>query len=142
MNTLYGLLVSSNPPASDSWYYKRYDAVTTTDKANRLIAAITTGVHAARLALYVSKVCNIVLSSVYGSEIQKLDPNNTYVAVTRPTDSDHSASAYCMFDLVQPLSAYRDILSYLDDDITAQLDKQSWPELMGAGCLQLLRECV
>lgn len=142
MNTLYSLLIHRNPPASDSWYYKRTEAITLTDKASALIDAITVGVPDARLALYVSKVCNIVLSTVFGAEIQKLDDNNTYVAVTRPPNTSHTDESLCMHDLVQPLSAYRDILSYLDDDITAQLDRQSWPELMGAACLQLLREYV
>lgn len=141
MNKLYSLLLQDNTvPAEYSWYAKRTEAVDTNERAEQLIAFITQDIPVARLALYASILCNLVLFTQYGAEIKALDPNNTYFSVTRDPDAGHSDTDYGMQDLIKPASAYKGLVQYLEDDISERLDTNSWFDLMGAACLQLLRE--
>lgn len=143
MNKLYSLLIGTvTVPAEYAWYSKRTEEIPVTEKMSKIIELIITDVPVARLALYVSTVCNLVLSTQYGAEIKKLDPNNTYFPVTRWPDADHSDTNYGMADLIQPIDKYRGLMSYLAKDISDRLDSNSWFDLMGAACLQLLREII
>jgi hypothetical protein len=45
-----------------------------------------------------------------------------------------------MHDLIQPIKSYKPILGRIDDDIRNTLDEESWLDMMGAACLQMLRE--
>lgn len=141
MNTLYGLLMQDKAiPESFSWFGKNAEAPISTERCDALIGIILKGVPDNRRSMYVSALCNLVLNTQYGAEIQKLDPNNTYVRVTRPKDSVHSDPKYCIHDLIQSIQAYKDIRLYLQDDIVDRLDTNSWFDMMGAACLQILRE--
>ena len=141
MNRLYGLLMQDKSiPESFSWFGKNAETPVSTERCDALIKSILKGVPDDRRVLYVSALCNLVLNTQYGSEIQKLDPNNTYVRVTRPKDSTHSDPRYCIYDLIRPIQAYQDILLYLQNDIVDRLDTNSWFDMMGAACLQILRE--
>ena len=141
MNTLYGLLMQDKAiPESFSWFGKSTIVPLANERVNPLIAIVLKGVPENRRALYVSALCNLVLNTQYGAEIQKLDPDNTYVRVTRPKDSTHTDPNYCIHDLIQPIQAYKDIRLYLQDDIVDRLDTNSWFDMMGAACLQILRE--
>ena len=141
MNKLYSLLLQNKTiPSEYSWYAKRTENITTNERARQLISLITSGVPVARLALYVSVLCNAVLLTQYGAEIKKLDPNNTYFPVERDPDAVHSNTDYGMQDLIKPASEYKSLLMYLATDISDRLDSNSWFDIMGAACLQLLRE--
>ena len=141
MNILFGLLNKGiEIPDSYSWYAKRTESVPLSDKTINILDIITIGVPDSKLALYAAVLCNLVMKTQYGPEIAKLDPNNTYVPVTRPPDTAHSSKNYCMHDLIQPIAKYRPVKVYLDRDILDTLDDNSWFDLMGAACLQLLRE--
>lgn len=141
MNTLYGLLMQGKDvPESFSWFGKTAAAPLSTERCSALIAIVLKGVPDTRRVMYVAMLCNLVLNTQYGAEIQKLDPNNTYVKVTRPKTATHSDPVYCVHDLIQPIHAYKDIRLYLQDDITERLDTNSWFDMMGAACLQILRE--
>lgn len=143
MNKLWSLLMLHYEiPASFSWFGKHTSPVIFSDSSRELVGLITKGVPDSRRALYVATLCNLVLNTQYSKEIVQLDPNNTYVQVTRPKDSTHSDPRYCMHDLIQPIQAYKEIKLHLQDDILARLDTNSWLDMMGAACLQLLRDAV
>ena len=143
MNKLYGLLLSKYPNAvvtNPAWYIKRTTAGRTTTKIQAITDILLSDVPEERSAMFVSVVCYMVLMTQFGKEIQQLDPNNSYVPVVRKSDADNSDQAYCMHDLIKPASSYSGVRSYLDTDITDRLDSNSWLDLMGAACLQILRE--
>ena len=143
MNKLFRLLMKGvEIPDSFSWYAKNIDSepLVLTDRMTNIINILTTGVPDNRLAMYAAVVCNLAMRTQYGEEIKALDPNNTYVPVTRYPDATHSDADYCMNDLIQPMAAYKKLSQYLSDDIIERLDTYSWFDMMGAGCLQLLRE--
>ena len=143
MNKLYSLLMgNAYVPEEYSWYSKRTEEITVTERMAEIIAIMITDVPVARLALYVSTLCNLVLNTQYGAEIKALDPNNTYFPVTRYPDAEHSNTDYGMADLIQPVSAYTGLLRYLADDISDRLDTNSWLDIMGAASLQLLRDIL
>ena len=142
MNKLFSMLMQGYVIPADSWYYKKTSFVPASSRSAEIVAILMTGVPEARKAMYAAVLCNLALLTQYGEEIKKLDPNNTYVEVTRPTSASHSMSAYCMHDLIQPARVYKALVKYLGDDIMETLDTNSWIDLMGAGCLQLLREAL
>lgn len=141
MNKLFSILMFNYEiPASFSWFNKTTSAISLSNRSKTLVGIITKGVPDSRRVLYVAVLCNLVLNTQYGAEIKQLDPNNTYVRVSRPSESEHSDPKYCMHDLIQPIQAYKDVRLYLQEDIVSRLDQSSWFDLMGAACLQLLRE--
>ena len=143
MNKLFSLLMLHyEVPESFSWFGKATSPVMFSDNSRALVGLITKGIPDSRRVLYVATLCNLVLNTQYGKEINQLDSNNTYVRVTRPKDATHSDPRYCMHDLIQPIQAYKDIKLYLQEDILARLDTNSWLDVMGAACLQLLRDSV
>ena len=88
-------------------------------------------------------LCHVVMLTQYGPQIKKLDPHNTYfIPLTRPFGSDHSDPKYCVHDLIKPVQNYNEIVTMLNDDIVATLNRDSWFDMMGAACLQLLREAA
>lgn len=142
MNKLFSLLMQGYTiPDSFAWYAKRTDAIPTNNTITDLVGSIMLGIPDNRRALYAAALCNLVMMTQYGPDIKKLDPYNTYfVPVVRPNDSDHSDPDYCIHDLIQPIYSYRPIIMLLEQDIVDTLNDNSWFELMGAACLQLLRE--
>lgn len=141
MNKLYSLLTQNiSVPDEYSWYAKRTSIIAPTSKALKLIRIVVNNVPVARLALYVSVLCNLVLCTQYAKEISKLDPANTYFPVTRDPNQAHSDTEYGITDLIQPIDTYKNIIPLLDPDIRDTLDTDSWFDMMGAACLQILRE--
>ena len=144
MNKLFSLLMQGNEiPDSFAWYAKRTDSVPTSDRITALVGFIMTDVPVARMALYAAMLCHVVMMTQYGPQIKKLDPHNTYfIPLTRPFGSDHSDPKYCVHDLIKPVQTYNEIVTMLNDDIVATLNRDSWFDMMGAACLQLLREAA
>jgi hypothetical protein len=141
MNKLFNILMRGcSIPLSFSWYAKRSEVVPATERVLELVDIVMTGVPLERRAMVASQLCNLVLYTQYGPEIKKLDPNNTYVPVTRDPNVAHTEPTYCMHDLIQPIKSYKPILGRIDDDIRNTLDEESWLDMMGAACLQMLRE--
>ena len=141
MNTLYGILTWNTTPSSDYEYYvKRTDNVLVSNRQLEIRNILMTGVPTGAEAFFASVICYMVRYTNYGKEIQQRDANNTYAPVTRPPDANHSNSAYSFQALVQPASAYAQLVKYLDNDIDSTMNKDSFLDWMGAGCLQLLRE--
>lgn len=147
MNKLFSLLMQGNEiPDSFAWYAKRTDSVPTSDRITKLVGFIMSSIteeQANRRALYAAMLCHVVMMTQYGPQIKKLDPHNTYfIPLTRPFGSDHSDSKYCVHDLIKPVQTYNEIVTMLNDDIVAMLNRDSWFDMMGAACLQLLREAA
>ena len=141
MNTLYSILLrDAQVPANYAWYAKRTELVPISQRMDDIVDIVLTGVPTEKLAMFISYVCNIVLTTQYGAEISKLDPANTYINVSRPPTADHSDPDYCLYTLIQPADSYAELPRFLAEDIRAVLDQNSWFDLMGAACLQLLRE--
>ena len=147
MNKLFSLLMQGNEiPDSFAWYAKRTDSVPTSNRITKLVGFIMSSIteeQANRRALYAAMLCHVVMMTQYGPQIKKLDPHNTYfIPLTRPFGSDHSDPKYCVHDLIKPVQTYNEIVTMLNDDIAATLNRDSWFDLMGAACLQLLREAA
>ena len=147
MNKLFSLLMQGNEiPDSFAWYAKRTDSVPTSDRITKLVGFIMSSIteeQANRRALYAAMLCHVVMMTQYGPQIKKLDPHNTYfIPLTRPFGSDHSDPKYCVHDLIKPVQTYNEIVTMLNDDIAATLNRDSWFDMMGAACLQLLREAA
>ena len=142
MNKLFSLLIQDAEIPSDfTWYAKRTSIVPTSNKIQDLVDLIMQSVPDARVALYAAMLCHVVMLTQYGPQIKKLDPLNTYfIPVTRPIGSDHSDPKYGVHDLILPAQSYSELLKMLEDDIAETLNRDSWFDLMGAACLQLLRE--
>ena len=138
MNLLYSIL--SGKPYAGGWFDKKTTSYLPTSRSKALRAIMIRGVQDAQLPMFASVVCDLVRMSTYGTEIIGLDANNTYQPAERPADAKHDDASYCFNKLVKPASELREIRIYLDDDIEDRLNPESWVELMGAGCLQLLRE--
>ena len=141
MNTLYSILLrDTSIPSAYAWYTKRTETIHNSQRMDDIVDIILTDVPADKIAMFISYLCYIVLTTQYGTEIKTLDPANTYMEVSRPTSADHSDQRFCLHDLIKPASTYSELLQYLAEDIRAVLDQNSWFDLMGAACLQLLRE--
>lgn len=144
MNKLFSLLMQGNViPDSFAWYAKRTDSIPTSDRITALVGFIMSDVPVERMSLYAAMLCHVVMLTQYGPQIKKLDPHNTYfIPLTRPFGSDHSDPKYCVHDLIKPVESYSNIVTMLNDDIVATLNRSSWFDMMGAACLQLLREAA
>ena len=145
MNKLFSLLIQDAEIPSDfTWYAKRTSIVPTSERISSLVDIIMSSItseNADRRALYAAMLCHVVMLTQYGPQIKKLDPLNTYfIPVTRPIGSDHSDPKYGVHDLILPAQSYSEILKMLEDDISETLNRDSWFDIMGAACLQLLRE--
>ena len=138
MNKLYSILIGTTPVSG--WYFKRSSLYMITDRINEIRAILLQDVPEEKLPMFVCALCALVRLSTFGNEILALDANNTYQDITRPADAEHNDAAYCIHDLIKPASAFSTLRRYLADDISTRLNYESWIELMGAGCLQLLRE--
>ena len=139
MNKLFSLLLRGNN-AETGWYYKKTAFIPMTQKALSIVNIMMADVPISRASMYAAALCQVALNTQYGAEIKKLDPNNTYAPVVRPPACAHSDPEYCAHDLIKPLDAYKDLLLFLQEDIADTLDTNSWFDMIGAGCLQLLRE--
>ena len=144
MNKLFSLLMQGYEIPDDfSWYAKHTDAIPTTDRILEIVDTIMIGVPNNRRALYAAMLCHVVMLTQYGPQIKKLDPHNTYfIPLTRPFGSDHSDPKYCVHDLIKPIDSYKQLVTYINQDILDTLNRSSWFDIMGAACLQLLREAA
>ena len=138
MNLLYSILIGT--PHYSGWYDKAMTSFLPTDRMLAIRSILIQDVPEEKLPMFACVICDLVRLSTYGSEIIALDPNNTYQPTTRPSSAKHANPDYCFYQLVKPAAAFRSLCAYLDQDIDSRLNKESWIELMGAGCLQMLRE--
>ena len=141
MNTLYGILTWGTSGSSDyAFYDKRHDMIVPTNKMLAIRDVVMAGIPDDKKRMFAAFLCDIVRYTNFGSEIHQLDSNNTYVPISRPHDADHSDDKYCLHGLIKPVTAYRPLVRYLDDDIAGRMIKAQFTDWMGAACLQLLRE--
>lgn len=141
MNTLYGILTWNTTPSSGYEYYvKRTDNLLINNKQQAIREVMLTGVPEGAEAFFAAVICDLVRYTNYGAEILRLDSNNTYTQQVRPPDANHSDPAYSFQALIQPVDVYKQLGKYLDDDLTATMNKESFLDWMAAGALQLLRE--
>lgn len=138
MNKLYSILVGNMEVSG--WYFKRQTPLLITDRMQEIRSVLLQDVPSEKLPMFICVLCDLVRMSAFGTEILALDNNNTYQETVRPVDVDHSDTSYCVYDVIKPATVYSKLRRYLDEDITSRLNAESWIELMGAGCLQLLRE--
>ena len=140
MNILYSFLMNGATPDPDyAWYAKQTDSVLHTTRSNKILEILTQDI-AKELPMFAAQVCYMVLYTQFGDQIRKLDSNNTYFDPGRPSDKAHNDTRYCIYRLIKPAEAYRQLRNYLDEDIADETDFSSWLSLMAAGCLQILRE--
>ena len=143
INKLYGVLLGmavEDVPAAYSWYIKKFTTVATSEKVQNILKVLLKTVPLDKRVVFACLVCNAILSTVFGPEIKKLDPVNTYIPVKRPPDSEDSDNNFCLVSMTEPASAYKALLQYLDPDIKEKLTAPTWIEYIAAGCLQILRE--
>jgi len=141
MNTLYGILTwGTSGSEAYSFYDKRHDMVMPTNKMLAIRDIIMTGIPDDKKRMFAAFLCDIVRYSNFGSDILQLDDNNTYVAITRPPNTEHSDARYCLHGLIKPVIAYKQLRRYLDTDIEGRMVQAAFTDWMGAACLQLLRE--
>lgn len=140
INKLYGVLLGTSAvPASYEWYKKKFTVCTTNDKINNILAILCLTVPEARRAVFACLICNAVLHTIFGKEIEALDPVNTYVPVKRPTE-DNDDQDFCLFQMIGNSQSYQALKQYLDDDIKEKLVAPTFVDYIAAGCLQILRE--
>ena len=142
MNLLYAILMRGTQASGDYvWYHKESIGYIPTERMQAIRDILMQGVGDA-LPMVACQVCAMVLYTQFGTEIKALDSNNTYTDVTRPPDKTHDDPAYCMYNLIKPADAYKQLRRYLDEDIVSRADLTSWLDIMAAGCLQMLREAT
>lgn len=141
INKLYGILHGAVSAAGAyQWYEKKFTVCKSNDKINNILAVICLTVPEARRAMFACLICHAVLSTIFGKEIQELDPVNTYVPVGRPPESGNDDQRFCLFDLIGSTQSYQALKEYLDDDIKVKLQAPTFIDYIAAGCLQILRE--
>jgi hypothetical protein len=140
INKLYGVLLGTSVvPAVYEWYKKKFTVCKTNDKINNILAILCLTVPETRRAVFACLICNAVLHTIFGKEIENLDPVNTYVPVKRPTD-DNDDQDFCLFQMIGNSQSYQALKQYLDDDIKEKLVAPTFVDYIAAGCLQILRE--
>lgn len=141
INKLYSLLLDSYSYNKNDRFSKFTTPVFHTDRSRKIQeilmrAAVATNVN--KLPLFASVVCYMNRFSLFGDEIEKLDPVNTYVQIERTqNDTDDSM---CMYELTDMAYISTELKRYLDKDIIDNLEAVTWLDYMAAGCLQMLRE--
>ena len=142
MNVLYGILMGGQSVPQDyAWYYKNYTLGIYSDKINALRDSLMADADTdGATAMVASCLCYLVLYTEFGAEIKKLDENNTYTPISRPTDAASSDPKYNMYSYIKPSDAYSTALGYVDQDIRDRVDSKSFISIAAAICLQMLRE--
>ena len=143
INKLYGVLLgmaTDDIPATYKWYAKKFTTVATSEKVQNILKIMLQTVSIDKRAMFACIICNAVLHTIFGKEIEKLDPVNTYVPVTRPPDSANDNPNFCLLSMAGPADMYKPMKQFLDQDILDRLETPSWMEYIAAGCLQILRE--
>lgn len=144
INKLYGVLLGELGAAAIAgayeWYRKKYTTCPTSDKIEKIVEILCKNVEPRQRALFACLMCAAVVKTIFGKEIEALDPVNTYVPVDRPPESSNSSPDFCLFMLASPAEAYKPLKQYLDQDILSRLTAPTWVEYIAAGCLQILRE--
>lgn len=140
INKLYGVLLD-NASISDtySWYKKKFTVCMTNDKVKKILGVLCMSVPEARRVVFACLICNAVLPTIFGKEIEKLDPVNTYVPVGRP-NTDNDNPDFCLYDMIGNAQSYQAVKQYLDADIKERLVAPTFIDYIAAGCLQILRE--
>lgn len=77
---------------------------------------------------------------MFGEEIRSLDPENTYTGFSRDSRQSAESASGLIYDLTCSADALKPLQVALDADIRDRLVTPTWIEVMGAVCLQLLRE--
>ena len=141
INKLYGILKgAADVPAGYEWYIKKFTPIATNEKIQDILKVLLAAVSPDKRIVFACLICNVVLHTVFGKEIENRDPVNTYVPVTRPPNSANDDDSFCLFKLAAPQESYKPMLQYLDEDIVEKLTSSSWIDYIAAGCLQILRE--
>ena len=139
-NILYWILTDGSVPPSDP-FYKRSCPVTLSDAAEDLRKLLVPAAvkNDGRLGLYASALCAFSADTVFGDDIRKLDPYNTYLY---PERTPGSAAGEMTLSGVTVGADLPGIIGKLDRCIADQLVAPQWVEVMSAGCLQALRGMV
>ena len=141
INKLYGILTNGvKASGTYEWYNKQCDNPMHTQRMDTIRNIVLTGIDDEHLNFFACVVCGLVKYSAFDAEITLLDSNNTYSDPGRPPEAAHSNSSYCFYTLVQPLSSYRLLKGFLDEDLAAKIAGGSWLDYVAAGCAQMLRE--
>ena len=143
INKLYGVLLgmaAADVPTDYRWYIKKFTPIATNDKVQGILKILLQAVSFDKRAVFACLVCNAILSTVFGKEIQELDSVNTYVPVSRPPGSLDSDDRFCLTSMAKSADSYKGLMRYLDSDIKDKLTAPTWIDYVAAGCLQILRE--
>lgn len=137
-NRLYGLLTYGYN-LEGSYYKKLHTPVFPSDKGKAIQKILLTGVPDSRVPLLACFLCYESMFTEFGSEIRELDGNNTYVPVSKAPGVEVLSPESMLYDLTGPVSRYKVMYRYLDEDIVDRLSVPTWLDVMSAGCLQMLR---
>lgn len=143
INKLYGILLGmpiAEVPADYQWYIKKFTPIATNSKVQDILKILLVAVSVDKRALFACLICNAILQTVFGKEIEERDPVNTYLPVSRPPDSANDNSEFCLSKMAGSVDMYKQLKKYLDEDIVEKLTAPSWIDYIAAGCLQILRE--
>jgi hypothetical protein len=141
INILYSILVDNPSPTANPLYVKRRSAVLRTDRMTKLLNILMSPVPKNKLEMFASTICYLLKLTEFSSELQKLDPQNTYVPPERPQGVDNNNQAYCLYNAIGQVDHYKEALPYLDKDLQATIaDAPTWLDYVGGICIQLLRE--
>ena len=141
INKLYGILKgAADVPAGYEWYIKKFTPLATNEKIQNILKVLLVAVSPDKRIVFACLICNAVLHTVFGKEIENRDPVNTYVPVSRPPNSTNDDDNFCLFKMAGSQEDYKPLVQYLDDDIAEKLTTGSWIDYIAAGCLQILRE--
>lgn len=147
INKLYGILLgmsTAEVPTDYKWYIKKFTPIATNDKVQGILKILLQTVSLDRRALFACLMCNAILHTVFGKEIEERDPVNTYKPVTRPPKSSNhdteDGTDFSLWRMAAPADAYKPLLQFLDEDIVQKLSTATWVDYIAAGCLQILRE--
>lgn len=142
INILYSLLTCKVQDADLSGYYaKRRDFVLMNSRQKELVDKFMPADVSAhpRFACF---ICGKVPHTVYGGEILRLDPNNTYFQAPRDPGQCLNSQDACVFDCMPKASAAGAFRYLMDSDIAERLVVPTSVEIAAAVCLQLLREML
>lgn len=137
-NRLYGLLTYGFN-LEGSYYKKLHTPVFPSDNSKAIQKVLLTGVPDNRVPMLACFLCYESLFTEFGPEIRELDGNNTYAPVPKPAGIVVVSADSLLYDLTGPVSRYKFMYRYLDDDIVERLSVPTWLDVMSAGCLQMLR---
>lgn len=141
MNKLYAILISGHESTiAGSYYAKKYFPAVHTDRTRKICEDMLHGIPESKLPMFVCYLCTAVGDTIFGQDIIRLDPENTYVEFTRDPAASGDDARETLWSITKSEKDMRWLYKWLDQDIKDRLMLPGWLDIMAALCLQMLRE--